>query len=361
MARDSEKPVLKVVDETPVKPQQVVRLTSGDGAVARTVPVPTVAPLTRLEPVDRGHEEKRTHEPDYEALAETEVAAVALEETWEDGHRESKPLPWGWFALFGLLIAGGAVWSVVHLESNKSTPEAARSQNLQALDLEVRERAEAEATVEKIMKTVRAYCEADSIESLCKVVRHPARVRPLMEDWYRTHPLVASRFATLDLFQPVTLESKGSFWMVSCTMQDDQKRHLLLEAEEGGVARVDWETEVCYQPMDWDEYARTRPPGSMDFRVRVEPDHLFSHEFSDSRRWACFRLKTLKGDRVLFGYIELASEEGRRLVRFMEQNEKREAALLLRISTPTGLKSPNGVVIEKLMSPRWTYVEAPDT
>ena len=336
-------------------------MTSEDGAVTRTVSLPVPAPMTRLEPVEPVGEEKRTHEPDYEALADNEVSLVPLEETWEEEKRESKPLPWGWFVLLGLTIAGGAIWSMAHLESHKATPEAARSEVLKTFDQEVQERTEAEATVNRIMESVRTYCEADSIEKLVKVARHSERVKPLMEDWYQNHPLKPSRFLSLDLFQPVTMANKGSFWMVSCSTKDDQQRHLLLEVGEDGIARVDWETEVCYQPMDWDEYAKTRPAGSMDFRLRVEPDLFFSHEFSDSSRWACFRLRTLKGDQVLFGYIERASEEGQKLIGLLAQNGNQESAVLLRISTPTDLKSPKGVVIEKVMSPRWTYVEPPDT
>ncbi len=361
MARDFEKPVVRVVDETPPTPQEVVRLTSDGGAVTRTVPLPVPSTMTRLEPAERTTEDKRTHEPDYEALADNEVSQVPLEETWDKEDRESKPTPWGWFILLGLTIAGGAVWSLANLQSNKATPEAARSEDLKTLDQEVRERQEAEATVNRITESVRLYCEADSIEKLEKVVRHPERVRPLMEQWYQQHSLKATRFLSLDVLQPVTLENRGSFWMVSCAIEGNRKRSLLLELGDEGMARVDWETEVCYQPMDWDEYAKTRPQGSVDFRVRIEPDQYFSHEFSDSRRWACFRLRTLKGDQVLFGYIERASEEGQKLIGLLTQSGNKEIAALLRISTPTDLRSPKGVVIEKLMSPRWTYVEPPGT
>lgn len=361
MARDFEKPVVRVVDETPPKPQEVVRLTTEDGAVTRIVPLPVPTPMTRLVPEEVVSEEKRTHEPDYEALADSEVSQRVLEETWDEEERESRPTPWGWFVLLGAIIAGGAIWSLANLQTNKATPEAARSEDLKALEQEVREREEAEATVNRITESVRIYCEADSIEKLERVVRHPERVRPFMEQWYQQHSLKATRLVSLDVLQPVTLDNRGSFWMISCSVEGDQKRSLLVEVGDEGVARVDWETEVCYQPMDWDDYAKTRPQGSMDFRVRVEPDHYFSHEFSDSRRWACFRLRTLSGDQVLFGYIERATVEGQKLIGLLAQGGNKESALLLRISVPTDLKSPKGVVIEKVMSPRWTYVEPPDT
>lgn len=361
MARDPEKAVLRVVDESPPKPQEIVRLTSKEGIVIRSEPVPLQAPPERLEPEEHATEEKRTHEPDQEALVDVELAPLALEESWESSSRSSKPVAWGWFALFGLAIAGGVLWSISHLEQNKDTPLAARSQSIETLDKEIREREAAELTVNRILDCVRAYCTADSIDKLVAVSRHPERVRPLMEEWYGRKPLKPEQFESLNLLQPVTLENKGSFWMVSCTMNDGGKRHLLLEQQDDGSERVDWETEVCYQPMDWDRYATERPAGSMDFRVRITPDNLFSHEFSDSDRWACFRLKTLKGEQVLFGYVERNSDEGIKLIKLLEQGRDHETAVLLRISVPVGLKSPSGVVIEKLMSPRWTYVEPPGT
>lgn len=361
MARDPDKPVLRVVDESPTKPQEVVRLTNDEGEVTRSVAVPLAVPLTRLEPEERSTEERRAHEPDHEALVEPEIASMPLEDTWSSESKPTKPMPWGWFVRIGLIFVGGAVWSMTHMERHKDRPESARAQDIETLDQEIKERAEAEATVNRIIQSVRDYCEADTIDKLCAVSRQPDRVRPLMEDWYRKQPLKAAKFDTLDLFQPVTLSNRGNFWMVSCTMKDGGRRHLLVEEAQGGKDLVDWETEVCYQPMDWDQYARERKPGSMDFRVRVEPDNLFSHEFSDSERWACFRLNTLKGEEVLFGYIERQSEEGSKLVKLLEQNGNRESALLLRISTPVDLRSPHGVVIEKVMSPRWTYVDPPDT
>jgi len=361
MARDSEKAVLRVVDEAPPKPQEIIKLTKREGVVTRSAPVPMVAPLERLVPEERINEERRTHEPDYEALADTEVAAMPLEETWDDRNRMSTSLPWGWFVLVGLLIGGGIVWSMVHLERHKQIPEAARVEAIHAFGKEEHERLEAEATVNRIVSSVRKYCEAKSIAEMQPFIRQAERVRPLMEDWYRRHPMQTGIFDRLDLFQPVTLDNKGSFWMVTCAMKDKSVRRLLLEELPQGAVGVDWETAVCYQPMDWDEYATQAPRGSFDFRVRIEQDHLFSHEFADAGKWSCYRLTAPQGDEVLYGYVVTQSELGQKLSQMMTQGGNKQMPVLLRISKPTDLKSQRGVVIEKLCSPRWTYVEAPDT
>lgn len=361
MARDPDKAVLRVVDESPPRPEEVVRLTSHEGAVIRSAPVPLVAPLSRLEPEERSTEERRTHEPDYESLAEsTEAAARPLEETWNDEEIRSRPVPWGWFAIMALVGVGAVTWSVTNLVGNRQSPETARTKAITTLDNEEREKQEAEATVDRIMDCVRTYCQSGTIDSLLAVSRQPDRVRPLMEQWYRSHPFNGAKFDSLDLLQPMTLENRGSFWMVSCSMEDGSKRHLLLEETEDKKVQVDWESEVCYQPMEWDAYCKDRPEGSLDFRVRVLEDNYFSHEFSDSTKWACFQLSALRSDQVMFGYVDRQSETGQQLVKLQQMNHGRQISVILRLSKPTDLKSPRGLVIERLMSPRWTYVEPPD-
>lgn len=327
----------------------------------RSAATPLAAPLARLEPEERTTEERRTHEPDYESIAEgTDLAALPLEDTWNDESIRSRPVPWGWFALIGLGCVAAVGWSISSLVSNRHGMDAARTNAITAFDREEQEKAEAEVTVDRIVASTRAYCEAGSIEKLLAVVRHPERVRPLMEDWYGKHPLKSSKFDSLNLFQPITLESRGSFWMVSCSMKDGSKRRMLLEETEGGQVLVDWETEVCYQPMDWDEYCREKPVASLDFRVRILEDNYYSHEFSDSNRWACYQLSALNGDQVLYGYLDRRSATGQQLRELQQANSGRQVSVILRISRPTDLKSPRGVVIERLMSPRWTYVRPPD-
>lgn len=360
MARDQEKAVLRVVDESPPEPQEVVRLTSSEGNVTRSLATPVSPPLARLEPEERSTEERRTHEPDYEALVETEVASLPLEETWSDENRESKPVPWGWFALIGLGCIAAVSWSISSLLESQRAPETAMTRAITTFDKEEQEKAEAEATVDRIMACLKSYFEAGSIDLLLPVVRHPERVRPLMEQWYQTHEWKASKLDTLNLFQPLTLENRGSFWLVSCSIKDGSKRRLLLEETEGGRVLVDWETDVCYQPMDWDLYCQQKPAGSFDFRVRIKEDNYFSHEFSDSNKWACYQLNTLDGDNVIYGYVNRQSPFGRQILGLLQANKGSEVSVILRISRPTDLKSPRGVVIEKLLSPRWSYVTPPD-
>jgi hypothetical protein len=46
--------------------------------------------------------------------------------------------------------------------------------------------------------------------------------------------------------------------------------------------------------------------------------------------------------------------------RIVTADSYRKTNLILRLMVPEGLQSRRGVVIEKVMSPRWIYLEPPD-
>ena len=64
----------------------------------------------------------------------------------------------------------------------------------------------------------------------------------------------------------------------------------------------------------------------MDFRVYVEADNFYSHEFADSDQWMSFRLTALDSEETLFGYARPDSAEARRLLRQLMRTERRQGA-----------------------------------
>jgi hypothetical protein len=113
--------------------------------------------------------------------------------------------------------------------------------------------------------------------------------------------------------------------------------------------------------MPWNQFARERPSGkSLDFRVYAEADHLFSHEFSDSEAWLCFRLTTLNSEEFLFGYVPADSAEAQKIRDGIKKNRGKISNFILRLIIPDQLKSPRGVVIEKVINDRWIFIDPPD-
>jgi len=75
----------------------------------------------------------------------------------------------------------------------------------------------------------------------------------------------------------------------------------------------------------------------------------------------CFRLTALDSEETLFGYAAVDSLEAQTLLQLMEANGGRKTSMILRLGIPEGLQSRRGVMIEKVISPRWIYLDPPES
>lgn len=367
MAREKKPIELKPVEEDPIRVEEIVRL-ERDTTVVKVVHERVVvrpAAEARLEVPDlSGAEARRTHEPGVEVLMEGEGAVAFSEETvWGGEDIARRPLPWGWFALLGLVLLGAVAWSVTRLigakEGMTEVKDLAESKitESEATDREIEE------SLKYLDQAVKGFCNAKSVAEMVRWVRHPERVRPLMERHYAAHPLRPPGYVRQKDFQGAMLGTANNFWVVKVVTADGKTKPLLVEQEGDRDYRVDWETAVTYQPMDWDEYALDRPKGTtLDFRVHVAEDHFFSHEFADAERWASFRLTAPGAAETLWGYAAKGSEAEMILKQALanHQDPRKPLAVILRLGLPEGLNSRRGVIIEQVLSTRWIFVESPE-
>ncbi len=369
MAREEKRIELRPVnEEAEIRPPVVIRLESEE-TLQRAKPTRSGPPPPenkspqRLDLPSREEVELRTHQPGIEALIDSDAGNPDLmEANWGAQSVHHRSIPWGWFVLIGLLLAGGVVWSLSHMaEGDGKALEIRMAADNVMIDDEKEDR-EASRLIDTIHQTTRDYFSATTIDALVRFVRQPDRVKPLMDHYYASRPVTSQRIMNFRMLQPVTLDNHGNYWMASVEFDNEATRNLLLEILPTGEARVDWETLVCYQPMKWDDFALQKPRGtSLDFRVYVEQDHFFSHEFSDSNRWNCFRLTALESEETLFGYVHTDSVLSKDLLDLLKRNGGRRSSVILRLVIPEGIQSHSGVVIEKLMSPRWLYLDPPDS
>lgn len=366
MAREEKRFELKPVEEVVQPPEPVIRLESDETSQrARSSRPPSPheppAPSHRLDVPTRQDYESRTHQPGIEALIENgPFNPDGLEQDWGKVSTQQRNIPWGWFVLIGLLLAGAAIWSLAGVKKADVKAEQIRVETESAVFKDEKEEQEASQLIERIDAVTRDFFNAASVDAMVPLVRHPERVRSLMEHYYSEHPLVPMTVVRTKILQPLTLDNRANFWMKSVELAEKQNRNLIVEVLENGEPKIDWETLVCYQPMNWDAYANGRPAGtSMDFRVYVEPDNFFSHEFSDPEKWNSFRLTALDADETLFGYVPAGSELSDQIIGLLKRNQGSKTSLVLTLTIPEGLKSRRGVVIEKLLSPRWLYVTPP--
>ncbi|MGB6222333.1 hypothetical protein [Haloferula sp.] len=359
MEESSDKKKLKVVEEEPS--EDVLRL--GDkGSKPQTVgrmPLPPTPEVpARLEQSGSLEDvERRSIEPDIDSIID---GGAGAEEDFEwMSEKTAHPTHYGWFVLVFLLIGGLALTSaILILRSPESEAEVSKQAAVERMEEDETADAEALALVETVEESLRRFMASESIEELLPTVRDPERVEPLMRDWYARHPMPSREFVRLGVFQPLDLEGR-TFWLVTCEVTGGQSETLLVEQKTDGRVLVDWETQVCYQPMSWDEYVKNRPEGdAVDFRLYLQPDRggFFSHEFRSEEDWSVYRLTAKDAEDYLFGYAPKGSELEERLNALASRNRGLPVALLLRIRIPEGTTSPRGVVIEEVLSERWALI-----
>lgn len=376
MSREKKKPIelIPVDDKPPEPPAKVLRLQRPGEAVTgdeeqeeQAEPVRLGKPKPEDEPTtlplpDGDRVEMRSQEPGIEALMEEPTTAQTAEQAWGEKAASGRPLPWGWFVLLGLAMAAALAWSLTRVHESRSVAESIRKETESALLREQQEEADAKELVIRIESLLGAFFSVRQVGEWNSMVRHPERVMPLIRAHYSRHPGLPGPLRSVQLLQPLMIENRGNYWMATVQLAGGRMQSMVLEIDEHGNPRVDWETLVCHQPMPWNEFVRKRPQGrSMDFRVHVELDNFHSHEFSDANQWTSFRLTALNGDEPLFGYMKSDNEDLQKIMHCLENNQNGRTALILRLIIPNALQSPRGVIIEKLISPRWLYADSPST
>lgn len=358
--KNERKGKLRVVEEETVS-EEILRLGRDKvEEVARIRVEPPVEAPTRLV-TEEAEFERRSHEPDIDVIIEDARDSEELEDHWQGGAKKG-PVPYGWFVLIFIGLVGSVGWSLGWFGEDEGgqVVEMARQESVDRLEEEDLEIQEATALVERVEAHVRKYCEAETIEELLPLVRSPKRVESLMREWYAASPLQAHRFERIVLFQPLDLDARN-FYVVTYEYDgSDRGKTVLVEDRGEGGLLVDWETDVCYQPMNWDDYVKQRPEGVKTFRVRMELDYagLYSHEFQDEEKWEGFRLTAHRSDEFLVGYVKRRSEMAESLRALIEDNGYRPVAVILTLRVPQDVESYRGVVIEEVVSKRWLLQEA---
>jgi hypothetical protein len=366
--RNEKKIELRPVSESAPPERPVVRLRhEGQRTPAQPLRL-EVAPEERRDSIrltipNNESFETRTHQPGIEAIMDADsIDLNPLEKHWGEEAAQDRNIPWGWFFLILLLIGGALVWSLTRVSDGKVQIEQIQTEIDHTLASNAKEEADAVDLIEQIERCSDQFFKARSIDEMIPLVRHPERVRPLMELHYGGQSIPPNPISRRHSLQPITLGNHANFWMETVQLKDAAKRNILVEISDSNEAKIDWETFVCHQAMKWDTYAIERPAGSsMDFRVYLDPDNFFSHEFADSSRWSCFRLTALESDETLFGYLPRQSALDDQVNALLEQNRGQRTSVILRLSIPEGLNSRRGVLIEKLLSVRWIYLEPPES
>ena len=184
MARDKKPVELRTVDDEPMLRVPVLRLGTEeqplrlipDNKDARHTPVARLM-VPSVDLLDN----RRSHQPAVDVLIDPEDSGVAeAEEGWSRVAVRREPMPWGWFALVGLVLAGAVIWSLSHVRQAEPRVEAERRQAVEvAGESAASDRALADM-IEGMKRQVKAFCEAGTLEAMLPLVRHAEATRPYL-------------------------------------------------------------------------------------------------------------------------------------------------------------------------------------
>ena len=281
-----------------------------------------------------------------------------LEELWEGGRSKIPKVPIGWVVVligFVVSVLVVALWKIPKGDSNLDRKVAKVAE---MLEVERQNNIEAAGLADQIQNVIEAYLEAETVEEKLKYVRMPARVRPLMEDYYKAQPLVPTSAGVVYHFEPVAV-GNYPFVFLKMALKKGGTVMLLLEETQDGEVKVDWESQVAYQVMTLDEFVEKRPTEGVEFRVLVEYDEYYSFEFSDSDRYVSLMIKERDDPGFLFGYVERYSDTHDQLIEILGKERGVMKPMILKVRFLPGGRGARTVLVEEVVSPGWAVVSAP--
>lgn len=362
MAKEKNKFELRPVDDEAETPESLVQQHEEEvQKIEKLRPVKTgiVPSGKRAETIHQDDSETHPDDPNVERVEATELSVT--EDTWGETPLSKTTFPWKWVATVGCLIVAALSFYAFHAKRGAEERRLLMEQALAAHEKKKADEQAAISVVKSLKETAKEFLEASSIEEMLMHVRHPDRVKKLMERHYAGNfpkPVPVVRILEMS---PLTIENTSRFWMLLCELESGANIIFILEAISDTEAKVDWETHVCYQPMAWDDFARSRPAGyTGDFRVQVKKDYIYSDEFSNTAAFECYQLKALGSNEELFGYVPVGSSIAQQISEEVKMSNGEPTALMLRLHIPDGVTSRRGVVIRELVNPRWLFLESPE-
>lgn len=304
--------------------------------------------------------EQRRLEEIEEAELESEFAATLHGKLWHwRGSRwlfDRRTRRLEMLILSGLFIAVlGVAYSLVHSGRQLTTPEEpAESEDVTSTGEVLLER------MEETGELVSAFFRAKSMEEVLPMIRHPEALRPIMEKWYADNPHPHHPDIEFGDRAGVKGDPENPRFFTHYVRFENDFRDRLIPVEvtdEGD--KIDWETAVGYQSIDWDEYMEKRPPEPVNFRVIVEQDErneYYNYEFQDDTEWACYQLRHPDLESPLFGYVKRYSALDRELLQALRRGPE---YFILNLRYSENAQSGDVVHIDEIVQKWWVWRDEP--
>jgi hypothetical protein len=282
-----------------------------------------------------------------------------VESGWDDVEEKIQSVGRRWLAISVMSFAGVVLiflcWGLL-MSRSVDSPELTQLAGVQEQELSYAEKAASRRGV------IDKYLRATTLEEKAKYVRNPERVKPLMEQYYSKNVLLAETPSEEKYEEPI-MSSSAVKWRVDARLPEaGQSKYLILETDEAGVSLVDWETDVIYQPSDWEKFISVRSTRSHTFRVFIQGAQLsgfHGYEFADYSKYRCFKIWIPGREDYLWGYTEIGSLLDAQLVSLITSggrrniNTNRRVRAILALKYPEKSQSASCVFIDELTQAGW--------
>ncbi len=262
---------------------------------------------------------------------------------------------WFWLAVPVITVAG--IWQVVF-----RSPEADLAAD--AADAGDKEASEEQSvrlppTLEEVEELIGAYLQADSVDALVKTIRNPEPLRTTIETHLARAPLKQRTFASLELLVQQDLAG-FRYYLAKAAVREGMAEENFLIVDDGDRGwRVDWETQVVFNPVSWQELKAAKPTDEVELRVHAALGTYYNYDFSDKNSHSCIELRDPKGQGVLFAYVGRQTVNGSALIGLLE--ERGESPVMVRVRYPEKPKSDNQLIVTEVVRFGWLKVPAKKT
>ena len=278
----------------------------------------------------------------------------AIEKEWGE---KTKSIPIGWIALFSSLIIAALGYIGYLLFSSEHKEAEIVQQQQTTVRVNEMEESEARAVVTAIDQAVKAYLAAPTIEEKLRYVRYPEAMKARMQHHYQSQTMIPIKSLATTGYEPLTLGGK-TFWRVIAPIDEVNGEALLIEQLDNNQVKIDWESQVYYQPMTWDKYIEEKPSRPIAFRMNIEQTNRYLKEFADESRWCCYALTEKNSAETLYGYVTRNSPTHTSIHNSYLEGKR---TFILRLQASKALKSPDSVVIDKFISNDVYRLDPPTT
>ena len=203
----------------------------------------------------------------------------------------------------------------------------------------------------RVELAVRGFFEALNLDQRLEFARDPERVRPLMENYYLTHPQTALEWKNLGWILPVE-EPGYRLAYAQAIFANAEPVSLIIEEMADGSFRVDWESSVRYGEIEWGEFIKTQPTAPKLFRVIASKPQNTPPD-APPQGSEVLEIKHPDDNDVIYAYFDRKDPKFQPLLQQLQSGNWKDVPLTLRLCFPGTFGSGKSARIADIEGKGW--------